>query len=45
MSVIPRLRLHNPDQTGINIVLRSVPSDADLAQALEENPFYHRDWY
>ena len=44
MSVIEELRQNNPALTTINIALRSVPSDADLAQALEQNPFVTVIW-
>jgi len=39
VSVIEKLRQNDPDKTAINIVLRDETSDADLAQALEQNPF------
>ena len=39
MSVIEELRQNDPDNTEINIDLHEEPSDADLAQALQQNPF------
>ena len=39
MSVVQRLRQNDPAETRIHIDLRIEPSDADLAEALEQNPF------
>ena len=39
MSVIEELRQNDPDNTVIWIRLRDEPREADLAQALEQNPF------
>jgi len=39
MSAVDALRQNDPAMTGIIIRLRDEPSDADLAQALEQNPF------
>ena len=39
MSVIEELRQNNPTRTCIWIRLRDETSDADLAQALQQNPF------
>ena len=39
MSVVQLLRQNNPARTSIWIELRDETSDADLAQALEQNPF------
>jgi len=39
MSVVHRLRLNNPARTRFSILLRGETSDANLAQALEQNPF------
>ena len=39
MSVVERLLRNDPAITDISIHLRLEPSDADLAQALEQNPF------
>ena len=39
MSVVDALRQNNPATTSIIIHLRHETSDADLAQALEQNPF------
>ena len=39
MSVVDMLRYHNPARTAISIHLRDETSDADLAEALEQNPF------
>jgi len=38
-GVVGLLRMNDPDNKAINIDLRLEPSDADLAQALEQNPF------
>ena len=39
MSVVQQLRRNDPARTCIHIRLRHETSDADLAQALEQNPF------
>jgi len=39
MSVVEELRQNNPATTEIRINLHDEPSDADLAQALQQNPF------
>jgi len=39
MSVVDSLGENDPARTGITISLRNEPSDADLAQALQHNPF------
>jgi len=39
MTAVHRLRQNDPAQKSISILLRDEPSDADLAQALEQNPF------
>ena len=39
MSVVQLLRQNNPARTRIRIILGDETSDADLAQALEQNPF------
>ena len=39
MSIVDRLRQNDPERTSIDINLCLETSDADLAQALEQNPF------
>lgn len=39
MSAVERLRQNNPARTSISICLFEEPSDADLALALQQNPF------
>jgi len=39
MSVVDLLLQNDPARTRITMRLRDEPSDADLAQALEQNPF------
>jgi len=39
MSVVDRLRQNDPARTNFYIILRYEPSDADLAQALQHNPY------
>ena len=39
MSVVEELRQNDPEDTAFYIVLHNETSDADLAQALEQNPF------
>jgi len=44
MSTVDRLRQNDPATTRIHIRLRNEASDADLAQALEQNPFITVIW-
>jgi len=39
MSVVEELRQNNPAMKSVRIRLSGEPSDAALAQALEQNPF------
>jgi len=39
MSIVQQLRQNNPAMTSVRILLRLETSDADIAQALEQNPF------
>ena len=39
MSAVERLRQNDPERTDMGIRLHDEPADADLAQALQQNPF------